>query len=742
MQSARVLIDGSSDLVFDYAIGGDHSAVQPGCRVEVMLRNRPATGTVICLSSPDPEWEDKLKPIRRLIDPEPLISPGMMKMAQWVSEYYAVPLEQVMRCLLPETVRQEKHNEKTQKALTLIKDVPDDVMTQLEKRAPRQASLIAMLTHLGGKAPLRDVGGSDALASARSLAQKGYITIEEESIHRNPDADQNFVQTTPLSLNKEQSHALSLLDDERRHDAPKPQVLQGVTGSGKTEVYLQLAEKVIRDGKSVLILVPEISLTPQTVHRFKSRFAYCMDKVAVLHSSLSQGERFDEWHRIRRGESTIVIGARSAIYAPMQSLGLIIVDEEHDGSYKQESPPRYHARDVSVLRGHIEKALVVLGSATPSLESLLNVRKGKYGLIHMSQRVDNQSLPIIKIVDMKMESKKNNKNENSLISDKLRASVDQRLNKGEQVILFLNRRGFARSLQCPDCGHVMFCPHCDLAMTYHKTDDRLICHLCSYQSLAPRACPECQSLNILLQGYGTQKAEEIIRKLFPTARIERIDADISKRKNAVRDILTRFRSRKIDILLGTQMIAKGLDFPGVTLVGILNADMGLHIPDFRAGERTFQLLTQVAGRSGRGDLEGEVIIQTFTPHSPSIQFARHHDSDGYTAQELEMRQTLSLPPFSHMVLITIRSTHERKAEFAAQTLHRKLKEKAAPGILDVLTDPLPAPITKAHGQFRFQICLTGPLARPLARIARETITALNLPDDIHAVLDVDPISFL
>lgn len=741
MLSAHVLIDGSSDLVFEYTLGDDLSGIAEGCRVEVMLRHRPAVGTVLSIGPPTPEWKDRLKPILRLIDPEPLISPDMMKMGRWVADYYAVPLEQVMRCLLPEPVRQEKHSEKTRKLISLVKPVDPEELEKLRRKAPRQAAILEILESVGGQAPLRDLGGNDALSPSRSLANKGLVRVEDEAVHRNPDEDQTFVQSSPLSLNEQQKNALAALSAAyHNRQTARPQLLHGVTGSGKTEVYLQLADLVVREGNSVLILVPEISLTPQTVHRFKSRFAHCMDKVAVLHSSLSQGERFDEWHRIRRGEATIVIGARSAIFAPLNSPGLIIVDEEHDGSYKQETSPRYHGRDLAVLRGNLQQSLVVLGTATPSLESQLNVRKGKYDLVQLTHRADHQSMPIIRVIDMKQESRKNNKNENSLISDRLRAAVDQRLEKGEQTILFLNRRGFARSLQCPDCGHVMFCPHCDLAMTYHKTDDRLICHMCGHQEIAPRQCPACQSPGILLQGYGTQKAEEIIRKLFPQARIERIDADISKRKNAVRDILNRFRARKIDILLGTQMIAKGLDFPGVTLVGILNADMGLHIPDFRAGERTFQLLTQVAGRAGRGDLEGEVIIQTFTPYSPSIQFSRHHDSEGFTNQELEMRQVLDLPPFSHMVLLTVRSAHERKAEFTLETLHRRLKENLPHGC--IMTDPLPAPITKAHGQFRFQVTLKGPQARSLSRHVRRTIDSLTLPEDVTAVMDVDPISFL
>lgn len=739
MICAKVLIDGSADLSFDYLVTEAHAGAQPGCRVEILLRNRPATGTILSLGTPDPAWEDRLKPILRLIDPEPLVSPDMLEMGKWISEYYAVSLEQIMHCLLPETTRQEKHEEKTQKRVTLVSAPDDKTREALEKRAPKQAGILAMLQWAKGEAPLSDLGGSEALAAVRSLEKKGFVSIRDEAVHRDPDADQTFVPSQPIPMNKEQTVALELLLNAYRQESPKPQLLHGVTGSGKTEVYLQLVEKVVSEGKSALILVPEISLTPQTVQRFKSRFTESGMGVAVLHSLLSQGERFDEWHRIRRGEARIVIGARSAVFAPLQNLGVIIVDEEHDGSYKQESAPRYHGRDVAVLRGYKQKALVVLGSATPSLESFLNVKKEKYDIIRLSHRADHQSMPLIRVIDMRLEAKKNNKSAFTIVSDRLRAAIDQRLREGEQSILFLNRRGFARSLQCPDCGHVMFCPHCTLAMTYHRTEDRLICHMCDHQELAPRECPECHSFNILLQGYGTQKVEEVLHQLFPSARMERIDADISKRKNAVRDILNKFRARKLDMLLGTQMIAKGLDFPGVTLVGILNADLGLHIPDFRAGERTFQLLTQVAGRAGRGDLEGEVIIQTFTPHSPSIQFARHHDCDGFVEQELQMRSQFDLPPYSHMLLLTCRSPHERRASFSLETLHRKLKELLPSSY--VITDPLPAPITKAHGQFRFQLSIKGTQARIMADAVKSLLDHTQLPEDVTAVIDVDPLSF-
>ena len=549
-------------------------------------------------------------------------------------------------------------------------------------------------------------------------------------------------------LNDQQQEAFNAikgalpLGGELREDTPPkgsaPFLLLGVTGSGKTEVYLQAAAATLKLGKTVLVLVPEIALTPQTVRRFKARFSQLNDQVAVLHSNLSQGERFDEWHRIRKGIARIVIGARSAVFAPLPELGLIIVDEEHENTYKQDQIPRYHGRDVAVLRAHLEGATIVLGSATPSLESFQNCLDGKYQLLRLTKRADHHSLPLIRVVDMRNEGKKTKAND-TFLSERLRISIERKIANNEQVILFLNRRGFARSLQCPSCGHVCECPHCSVALTYHRTDDRLLCHICGHQAIVPRKCPECRDNGIFLQGFGTQKVEDVLKKVFPTARIARIDADAMRKKNALRDLLNAFQAKKIDILIGTQMIAKGLHFPNVTLVGILNADIGLHVPDFRAGERVFQLLTQVAGRAGRGELEGEVIVQTFTPHSPSIQFARHHDFDGFAEQELEMRKQFHFPPFTRCAVLTSRSTHERLAEFTLETLHRRLKEDLPKSIL--LGDPLPSPLVRSHGQFRFQLMLRAASARTLATHVQSALKKTTLPEEVTVVFDMDAWSF-
>ncbi len=737
--NARVLIDGPSELVFDYAIPAGLD-VRPGCRVRIPLRRRSATGTV--LSTGEAEQSDfAMRELESLIDPEPLITPVLLKTAEWIAGYYGSSIESVIRSVLPEGVRSEENSAKTRRVAVLEGPPDADALAKLEKRAPRQFAIVSLLAHAPDfRMPVAELGEGNA-ASLKSMEKAGILRLEAEEVRRDPDAGnlEEILESTPLPLNPSQAIALeSVLAAVANPDIARPMLLLGVTGSGKTEVYLQAARRALDLGKTVLVLVPEISLTPQTVRRFKARFAATQDEVAVLHSNLSQGERFDEWHRIRKGLARIVIGARSAVFAPLPDLGLIIVDEEHENTYKQENVPRYHGRDVAVLRAAFEPCAIVLGSATPSLESWNNTLTDKYELLRLNERADGQSMPLVRVVDMRLEQKKQ-KGGPAILSDKLRTALEQRLEKGEQSILFLNRRGFARSLQCTACGHVCQCPHCAVALTYHRTDERLVCHVCGHQAIVPRKCPECRDPGILLQGYGTQKVEEVMAKVFPQAKFARIDADAMRRKNALRDTLAAFKAHKIDILIGTQMIAKGLHFPNVTLVGILNADLSLHIPDFRAGERTFQLITQVAGRAGRGELEGEVIVQTFTPHSPSIQFARKHDFDGFSSQEMEFRREFQFPPYGHCAVLTSRSTHERRAEFTLQTLHLRLKEDLPKGIQ--LGEPLPSPLVRSHGQFRFQITLRSQHARPLSRHVQQVLSRTTLPEDVTVVFDMDAFNF-
>jgi primosomal protein N' (replication factor Y) len=547
-------------------------------------------------------------------------------------------------------------------------------------------------------------------------------------------------------------------------DAPRQSftfLLHGVTGSGKTEIYLQAIAHALEQGKGAIVLVPEISLTPQTVERFKARFSSgkLQTLVAVLHSHLSAGERHDEWHKIRQGRARIVIGARSAIFAPVEPLGLIIVDEEHETSYKQEEAPRYHARDVAIMRGQMENAVVVLGSATPSLESYHNAKRGKYTLLELPERVDNQKMPRVRVVDMRQAAAK--EKGAPIFSPQLKEAIHQRIEKGEQTILFLNRRGYSTSLQCEKCGYVANCPNCSVSLTYHRIEKKIVCHICGFIDKVPKFCPneKCKNPAIRFSGTGTQRVEETLAKLFPNARVRRMDSDTMRRKDDYRKTLGDFRGGKIDILVGTQMIAKGLHFPNVTLVGIIHADSALHQPDFRAGERTFQLLTQVAGRAGRGDVEGEVFVQAFAPFHPAIQYARRHDYAGFYEQEIEFREQLKYPPASRVALLTLRGRNEDKVKFSAEHLRKVLaskvqspKSKAAANemTLDIghstldliLSGPAAAPLARAEQFYRYQIMLRTRAMSKLSQMLAKIISTTALPEDVTLSVDIDPVNLI
>ena len=740
-QVVRVLVDGASGLEFDYSIPDKiKNKVVVGSRIRVPLRNRASTGTVVAFISSDELGVvgSKIKPISDLISEKPILTSGLIDLGRWISDYYLAPMESVMRSLIPESVRGENHDFKKLLFVKLKRDFSDEEFELLAKKAPKQAKILLEIRDRKLPVPLSQLG-QGARSSIDSLNKKGFVHVSQEVSKRDPHAEDQFISSKPLTLTHPQKDCLERIIHATNDPVnSKPLLLHGVTGSGKTEVYLQAIFSVIEKGQTALVLVPEISLTPQTVARFKRRFAHIQDQVAVLHSHLSGGERFDEWHKIVEGNAKIVIGARSALFAPLKKLGLIVVDEEHEGSYKQDSSPRYHARDVAVVRAKIEGCSVVLGSATPSLESIHNTKIGKYELIELKERVDNCSLPLIRIIDLKNESRNLSKAGGpAIISERLRSAINDRLKKGEQTILFLNRRGFATSLSCPSCGYVCGCPECSVSLTFHRKEEKLICHMCGYQRMAPKKCPECKDPAIRFAGFGTEKVEEVLGKVFPSARIARVDTDTMSRKGALRKTLGDFKAVKLDILVGTQMIAKGLHFPNVTLVGILNADIGLHIPDFRSGERTFQLLTQVAGRAGRGEMEGEVLIQTFTPQSPSVQFARHHDYEGFSDQELEFRKSFSYPPFSHCIILTCRSKNSSLAEFTLQTLHKRLQKNLPDHI--ILGEPLPSPLSKAAGQFRFQLMLRSESPRSMSQYIKSIIVDLAIPDEVYLAIDVDPL---
>jgi len=739
----RVIIDRAIRRELDYAVPeGLLNRVGVGSRVRVPFREKSALATVVAVTE---QSEAKgIRLIEAVVGEAPILSEQLLELGRWIGAYYCCPIETVMRSLLPQVIRRAEIGWKKQLFVQPGRKIDNEALEKLRKRAPRQAELLEAILRL--EAPIR---ASQLLRQTsldnqtlRALVKRGLVELREEAIVRDPHADEQFIATSNLILNQEQTHALKeialALDSPEK---ARPFLLHGVTGSGKTEIYLQAIRAALERGHTAIVLVPEISLTPQTVERFKGRFADMQDAVAVLHSHLSEGERHDEWHKIHSGRARIVIGARSAVFAPLKDLGLIVVDEEHETTYKQEEAPRYHARDVAIVRAKIEKCVAVLGSATPSLESYHNAVIGKYRLVTLTQRIDEKQMPLMRIVDLRQERRK--EKAATILSEKLRAAIGDRMEKREQTILFLNRRGFSTSLLCSNCGEARNCPNCSVALTFHRhpaVPGRLSCHLCGHTAAVPKKCPACGKDALIYAGFGTEKVEATVSQIFPKAAVSRMDADSMTRKEAYRETLRNFRTGNIDILVGTQMIAKGLHFPNVTLVGIINADLALHLPDFRAGERTFQLLTQVAGRAGRGETSGEVFVQTYTPFSPSIQFARHHDFAGYFQQELEFRERCDFPPFKHAILITARSAHEGRAKLSAETLRRRLKE-ALPEEF-ILGDATPAPLEKLQGQFRFHILIRGEAIMRLSRLVRETLDKLPFPEDVTVTVDVDPYQLL
>jgi primosomal protein N' (replication factor Y) (superfamily II helicase) len=771
---ARVTLEIALRKEFDYLVPPElENQVNVGSRVQVPFGARKVLGCVTAMA--EESAYANLRPIIKVIGAQTLVTPKVLQLARWIGEYYCCPPEIALKSVLPEAVRKEQAGWRER---LFVRVLPP---TGAPPKLPKRQQEVYRIIEEHKEMPLQELIdlAETTGATVRSLEDKGLVAITTEISERDPYAKEHILPSQPLPLNPQQARALERIKaamDGREakpsvanagdttpvssssnfrlqsEDAPQPQVetkpansvflLHGVTGSGKTEVYLQALAHALEQGKGAIVLVPEISLTPQTVERFKARFSSgpLQTLVAVLHSHLSAGERHDEWHKIRQGRARIVIGARSAIFAPVDPLGLIIVDEEHEHTYKQEEAPRYHARDVAIVRGRMEGATVVLGSATPSMESFYNCSRGKYVLLEMLERVDAKKMPVVRVVDMRQAMRKGKSI--PIYSPQLREAILQRLERKEQTILFLNRRGYSTSLQCPLCGYVAQCPNCSVSLTYHRRAQILSCHVCGHNEQVPSFCPgqNCGNPDIRYAGLGTEKVEDTLVKIFPHARIKRMDSDTLKKKEDYRRILGDFRAGKIDILVGTQMIAKGLHFPNVTLVGIVYADMALHMADFRAGERTFQLLTQVAGRAGRGDIEGEVFVQSFTPFHPAIQYARRHDFAGFYEQELEFREQLKYPPVSRVAMLTLKGRNEEKVKLSADHVRREI-EKALAGTKDlIIAGPAPAPLARAESHYRYQIMLR---ARQMSEISKRLAAmneSLSLPEDVSISIDIDPVN--
>ena len=734
---AIVIVELALDREFDYTIPAG-MPVEVGMLVEVPFGHQTKRGYVVGLK--ETSTFKKLKSIGKLVSDKALIQPEIMELARWMADYYITPFEQVIKTVLPSAVRGKDARFKEVYFVVPTPKASDEAAAaQLRKRAPKQAAALDVLIASGtlSMAELAKAAGTTS-AAIRTLEEKGMVEITLEPMGRDPLAGMHFLKTKPLTLTAEQGSALEIIQQSIDTLDPPVVLLFGVTGSGKTEVYLQAIQEILKQDKGAIVLVPEIALTPQTVRRFRSRFG---NDIGVLHSHLSDGERHDEWHRIADGEVRIVVGARSALFAPVKDLALIVVDEEHEGSYKQDEAPRYQARDIAVMRGHMQKCAVVLGTATPSVESYHNTLINKFACANLTARVDDREMPMVHVVDMRNESVL--QGGPTVFSGDLRTAIQDRLDRQEQVMLLLNRRGYATSLICPKCGHVEECHHCSVSMTYHRKRNELACHICGDLRKVPNCCPNsaCRTPHFKFAGLGTEKIEGMLHGMFPRAVIRRMDSDTMTRKGSYEKVLGEFRTGKIDILVGTQMIAKGLHFPNVTLVGVIYADTTLHMPDFRAGERTFQLITQVSGRAGRGEIPGEVIIQTYTPSHPSIQSARTLDYEGFFDEELAFRKSLHYPPFSRLVCIPIRGPQEALVAYTAEQFHKALeKEVDAPSVM--MSTAVPAPIARMKGKFRYQIMMRAPHPRRMSQPIRKALACFTWPPKVTCTVDVDAVSLM
>ncbi|HAP5891565.1 TPA: primosomal protein N' [Enterococcus faecalis] len=616
----------------------------------------------------------------------------------------------------------------------------EEIRLGLRKGAKKKEQLLYYLQRLGTEKvtavkEMKELGFSTALLN--EAAKNGWLTFIEKEAYRDPFANQTFEKTTALSLNAEQQVVVETILQSVQEQQSQTYLLEGITGSGKTEVYLQVIAEVLNQGKTAIMLVPEISLTPQMVQRFKSRFG---EHVAVMHSGLSQGEKYDEWRKIERGEAEVVVGARSAIFAPIENIGVIIIDEEHEASYKQEETPRYHARDLAIWRSEYHHCPVVLGSATPSLESRARAQKNVYQRLRLTQRANQAAtLPTIDVVDMRQEVENGNV---SSFSMSLQEKLQERLEKNEQSVLLLNRRGYSSFVMCRDCGYVLPCPNCDISLTLHMDSKTMKCHYCGHEERIPYRCPNCGQDKIRYYGTGTQKVEEELQTLLPDSRILRMDVDTTRRKGAHEKILRTFGEGQADILLGTQMIAKGLDFPNVTLVGVLNADTALNLPDFRSSERTFQLLTQVSGRAGRAEKPGEVIIQSFNPEHYAIQLAKAQDYEDFYTKEMYIRHRGDYPPYYFTVQITASHPEENEAAKQMFQIATKLKQGLSPQA--ILLGPTPNAIMRVNNRYFYQVIIKykqEPMLQPLLKeiltdTQRATARGLKLS------IDAEPMNFI
>lgn len=797
---ASVIVDvpaGQVNRPFDYAIPDVlASEIEVGMRVVVPFAGRNVQGFVVALRE-KPDFDGELKEISYLMDMEPVLSRELLALGQYMASHVFAFLVQCYQTMLPAMLKTtvdkyavldepSEHEEifsrvfHHERELLMSSDLPAERVAELlrlrrkgvihfrtevqdrvkvktedwivlsylpeeyaaleetlSKRAYRKRAFVRSLASLGETAVAKHAfmeAGEFSLADVRYAVQQGWVTIEKKTIGRDPYEGQVFERSKPLVLNDEQQVAYETVVQSMNRGESHVYLLEGVTGSGKTEVYLQWIGQAIEQGKTAMMLVPEIALTPQMVARFKSRFG---DRVAVLHSGLNAGEKYDEWLKVKEGKADIVVGARSSVFAPMENLGMIILDEEHESSYKQDDSPRYHARDIAIWRGQYHHCPVILGSATPSLESRARAQKGVYTLLKLTKRAKEQALPTVHLLDMRQEFGRAKGD----FSQPLLDALEDRLAKGEQSVLLLNRRGYSSFIMCRDCGYVVECPNCDISLTLHMDTRRMKCHYCGHEEPIPNRCPKCQSRQIRYYGTGTQKVQEQLENLLPQARVIRMDVDTTRKKGQHEALLKQFELHQADILIGTQMIAKGLDYPDVTLVGVINADTALNIPDFRAAEKTFQLLTQVAGRAGRGDKPGEVYIQTYNPDHYAIQLARGHHYEQFFAQEMQIRHLANYPPYYFTVMITISSEQERIAEKQAWEIRHFLEGELTPTA--VLLGPSAKSIARMNNRYYYQVILKYKKEPQLEQKLQELLEKTQSVDrKLTVSIDVEPQFFL
>jgi primosomal protein N' (replication factor Y) len=738
---------------FTYAVEeGLANPVAIGSRVVVPLRNGREIGVVVGIPEVSP-LKRKPKAVIESPDAEPAVGASLLELCRWMADYYIVPLGVTLRTALPAalTGAEDPHPiRKTQRVVRLGVDIPS--LLQRDKvfaRARQQRTVFELIESLGGKTTVEQLNSQLEFSASvlKSLEKRGYIITETEEIERDPFSTRGGISATRLQPTPAQQHAIDAMASAEKGEVF---LLHGITGSGKTLVYIELLRRIVDErGQTAIVLVPEIALTPQTVDRFRAAFG---DRIAVLHSALSEGERYDAWLALKRGEKRIVVGARSAVFAPLENLGAIIVDEEHESSYKQGETPRYHAREIAIVRARNEGAVTVLGSATPSLESWANAAAGKFRLLTLPDRVGGGKLPDVQVIDLRKLATdytgmaQGGIDYGAVIREPLHDAIVETMNRGEQSILLLNRRGYSSFVQCIDCGAVATCPHCSITLTHHRNPDRLICHYCLHKEDPRPDCPRCGGRNLRQRGLGTQQVERLLCERFPSARIARMDVDTTSGKWAHTRILDRVAAGEVDILLGTQMIAKGLDFPNVTLVGVVDADVGINLPDFRASERCFQLLSQVSGRAGRGAKGGRVLIQTRLPAHHAVRFAVAHDYVSFVRDEMEGRIDPPYPPNVRLANIVfsglVEDSTAKLAIHAGEWLRELITTRAGEEV--TVVGPAPCPIERIKRRWRWHVLLKTAHPGELTRVGRYFMERFEVPStaQLRVTFDRDPVALL